>query len=106
LNDTELSSSDKEDKKDYSWLLPVSFKTNLADFPTQTLVLNKSHPLDVEFPGDAAWFKANLNGTGFYRVNYPLENWDALIEALQRDHTQFTPADRAQLINDAFSLSE
>ena len=60
----------------------------------------------MELPGDAAWFKANLNGTGFYRANYPLENWDALVEALQRDHEVLSAADRAQLINDAFSLSE
>ncbi len=47
-----------------------------------------------------------MNGTGFYRVNYPLENWDALIESLQRDHTEFSTADRAQLLNDAFALSQ
>ena len=52
------------------------------------------------------WFKANVNGTGFYHVNYPRENWDALTLALQQDHTVFTAADRAQLINDAFSLSQ
>ncbi len=60
----------------------------------------------MEFPADAKWFKANINGTGFYRVNYPEQNWDALILALKRDHSAFTPADRAQLINDAFALSE
>ncbi len=96
----------KDDDGAYSWLMPVSFKTNLDDFPMQTLILNKSHELDIELPGDISWFKANLNGTGFYRVNYPLENWDALVEALQRDHTAITAADRAQLINDAFSLSQ
>ena len=59
-----------------------------------------------EFPADAVWFKANINGTGFYRVNYPEHNWDALIRALDRDHAAFSTADRAQLINDAFALSE
>lgn len=53
-----------------------------------------------------AWFKANINGTGFYRVNYPEENWDALALALKKNHKQFSSADRAQLINDAFSLSQ
>ena len=52
------------------------------------------------------WFKANVNGTGFYHVNYPQDNWEALIRALQRDHTVFSAADRAQLINDAFALSQ
>jgi len=59
----------------------------------------------VELPGDLEWFKANLNGTGFYRVNYPMANWDALIQALKKDFTILTPADRAQLINDAFALA-
>ena len=52
------------------------------------------------------WFKANLNGTGYYRVNYPEENWDALTLALTKNHLSFTAADRAQLLNDAFSLSQ
>ena len=51
------------------------------------------------------WFKANINGTGFYRVGYPRENWDSLIHQLVKDHKVFSVADRAQLINDAFSLS-
>ena len=65
-----------------------------------------SPDVDVELPGDMSWFKANLNGTGYYRVNYPAANWDALILQLQKDHLAFTAADRAQLINDAFSLAE
>ncbi len=55
LNDSEISRRVSEDGAEYQWLLPVSFRTNLEDFPTQTLVLNKSNELDVEFPGDAAW---------------------------------------------------
>lgn len=62
--------------------------------------------MDFEFPGDMTWFKANLNGTGFYRVHYPASNWDALILALNTDHRVFTTADRAQLINDAFALAQ
>ena len=62
--------------------------------------------MTFEFPGDMSWFKANLNGTGFYRVNYPMHNWDALSLALNTDHSVFTTADRAQLINDAFSIAQ
>ena len=51
------------------------------------------------------WFKGNVNGTGFYRVNYPRENWDALTQTLIKDHKTFSALDRAQLINDAFALS-
>ena len=51
------------------------------------------------------WFKANVNGTGFYRVNYPKENWDALTKTMMEDHNTFSALDRAQLIGDAFALS-
>ena len=60
---------------------------------------------EVEFPADVNWIKANLNNTGFYRVNYPKHMWDGLILQLTREHTIFSTADRAQMINDAFSLS-
>lgn len=69
-----------------------------------SLLLNSA--VDIELPNDVSWFKANINGTGFYRVNYPKENWDALINALMEDHTVFSTSDRAQLINDAFALSQ
>ena len=61
--------------------------------------------IEIEFPADMRWFKANINGSGFYRVGYPRDNWDALVNALIKDHKVFSVADRAQLINDAFSLS-
>lgn len=51
------------------------------------------------------WIKANVNQSGFYRVNYSSDIWEAIIEQLEKDHTQFTPADRASLIDDAFILS-
>eukprot|EP00095_Tigriopus_kingsejongensis_P000725 snap_masked-scaffold338_size202645-processed-gene-1.10 protein:Tk00725 transcript:snap_masked-scaffold338_size202645-processed-gene-1.10-mRNA-1 annotation:"endoplasmic reticulum aminopeptidase 1" len=103
VNDTEIM--ERRYEQAYEWVVPLSYKTDLEDFPTQKIILNKSQTLEQEFPGDMTWFKANLNGTGYYRVNYPRHNWDALILALNTDHTVFTTADRAQLINDAFALS-
>jgi glutamyl aminopeptidase len=32
------------------------------------------------------WLKFNPNQTGYYRVNYPAENWKRLSKALQNDH--------------------
>ena len=61
--------------------------------------------LEVEFPADMTWFKANINGTGFYRVNYPNDNWRALIKTMTNDPNTFSALDRAQLIGDAFALS-
>ncbi|XP_059093631.1 endoplasmic reticulum aminopeptidase 1-like isoform X1 [Tigriopus californicus] len=105
VNDTEIQER-RHEQDDYQWVVPLTFHTDLEDFPTHKFILNKSQTMDFEFPGDMTWFKANLNGTGFYRVNYPASNWDALILALNTDHRVFTPADRAQLINDAFALAQ
>ena len=41
--------------------------------------------LDVTV-NDDGWLKVNPNQTGYYRVNYPLENWKNLAKTLQNDH--------------------
>lgn len=60
----------------------------------------------VKFEVDAntEWLKANVNQSGFYRVTYDDEMWAALIKALKINHTAFSPADRASLLDDAFTL--
>uniref|UniRef100_A0A182NG41 Aminopeptidase n=1 Tax=Anopheles dirus TaxID=7168 RepID=A0A182NG41_9DIPT len=51
------------------------------------------------------WLLANVNQTGFYRVNYDPSNWYMLIEALTNDTTSIPLHSRAQLIDDAFHLA-
>jgi len=46
----------------------------------------------------------NVNQSGFYRVAYSDDMWHSIISALQRNHSVFSPADRASLIDDAFTL--
>ena len=43
---------------------------------------------------------------GFYRVNYPREDWNEFIKMLDTNKELFSQADRAHLLNDAFSLAE
>ena len=43
---------------------------------------------------------------GFYRVNYPREDWNEFIKILDTNREVFSQADRAHLLNDAFSLAE
>lgn len=57
-----------------------------------------------EIPADVEYIKCNVNQTGFYRVSYPEDMWSAIINTLLKDHTKFSPADRANLIDDAFTL--
>ena len=46
----------------------------------------------------------NVNQSGFYRVTYSDDMWQSIISALQHNHSVFNPADRASLIDDAFTL--
>lgn len=43
---------------------------------------------------------------GYYRVNYPVEMWQALTKALFESRGDFSVADRAHLINDVFVLAD
>ena len=57
-----------------------------------------------KMPDNIKWIKANLNGTGYYRVMYPEDIWKGLTAQLKDDHTALSAVDRAQLLDDAFSL--
>uniref|UniRef100_A0AAY4EEL8 Aminopeptidase n=1 Tax=Denticeps clupeoides TaxID=299321 RepID=A0AAY4EEL8_9TELE len=51
------------------------------------------------------WLLANINITGYFRVNYDSENWDRLLNQLNTDHKVLPVINRAQLIDDAFNLA-
>lgn len=36
---------------------------------------------------EADWVKFNVNQTGYYLVNYEIEEWDKLIQVLMTNHT-------------------
>lgn len=52
-----------------------------------------------------AWLLANVNGTGYYRINYNEENWNRLLNQLDFDHRDIPVINRGQLIDDAFNLA-
>ncbi|CAG9759897.1 unnamed protein product [Ceutorhynchus assimilis] len=89
-------------KYDYKWYIPLSFITN-NDSEVNNIWMNMT---DVRFEveADLKWIKANINQTGFYRVMYETEMWHSLINILKTNHTIFSAADRANLIDDAFTL--
>ncbi|XP_056110997.1 alanyl (membrane) aminopeptidase-like b [Rhinichthys klamathensis goyatoka] len=51
------------------------------------------------------WVLANINCTGFYRVNYDEENWNKLQMQLEKNHHIIPLINRGQLIDDAFNLA-
>ena len=48
----------------------------------------------------------NVQGTGYYRVNYDEANWLALANVLATDHTMIHRLNRAQIICDVAALYE
>lgn len=60
--------------------------------------------MSFDIPSEVKWMKANVNQLGFYRVMYDETMWVSIIEELKENHTAFSAADRASLIDDAFTL--
>uniref|UniRef100_A0A673IE12 Aminopeptidase n=1 Tax=Sinocyclocheilus rhinocerous TaxID=307959 RepID=A0A673IE12_9TELE len=52
------------------------------------------------------WVLANINVTGYYRVNYDNDNWQRLLNVLQNSRQSIPVINRAQLIDDAFNLAK
>lgn len=51
------------------------------------------------------WMVGNVQQHGFYRVNYDLQNWRALLQQMADDHTMIHLKNRAQIIDDLFNLA-
>uniref|UniRef100_A0A1L8E3A0 Aminopeptidase n=1 Tax=Nyssomyia neivai TaxID=330878 RepID=A0A1L8E3A0_9DIPT len=79
------------DFKDTSTIGFLDHTDESAEFPVQT--------------GVTDWVIFNVRSTMYYRVNYDIRNWELIIEALSTDHNSIDPANRAQLIDDAFNLA-
>jgi len=88
----------------YTWAVPINYITNSGQFSQSFMNVNDTNK-KIDFPKSGLkWFKANVNGSGYYRVQYPRNIWEALSKQLNVDHNVFSAVDRAQLLDDAFSL--
>lgn len=90
-------------KYEYRWYVPLTFITDNDTETINTVWLNMS---DVTFDlsPEIKWIKANVNQSGLYRVMYDQGLWATLIELMRKNHHTFSAADRASLIDDAFTL--
>ncbi|XP_035668606.1 endoplasmic reticulum aminopeptidase 1-like isoform X1 [Branchiostoma floridae] len=88
----------------YEWIIPLTYVTSAFPKGQQTLFLDTRHTTISLDNNSPEWVKFNTNQTGFYRVNYDPDNWDALIGLLQENHEALNSADRAGLLDDAFFL--
>jgi len=97
------------------WHIPLTF-TSVEESPA--VGWNMTEPMewlwqeeaaDYDVTGllsDETPFLVNIQGVGYYRVNYDQENWDKLAEVLKTNRDWIHPLNRAQIICDVAKLAE
>ncbi|XP_041650601.1 aminopeptidase N-like isoform X2 [Cheilinus undulatus] len=93
-----------ESPYNYEWPIPV--RTMKAGVVQQKIWWMRSKEATNSFMSSIlSWVLANVNVTGYYRVNYDAANWERLFIQLCRNHQAIPVLNRAQLLDDAFSLA-
>ncbi|XP_050443426.1 aminopeptidase N-like [Adelges cooleyi] len=101
------------DKKDESvqpkWYIGLTYttqqKNEFHDVQPVAWLKPSDDEKTIKFNSDEGWVIFNVQSTGFYRVNYDLNNWGLLIDQLRSDPKAIHVLNRAQLIDDAFNLA-
>ncbi|XP_046962926.1 aminopeptidase N [Vanessa cardui] len=94
------------------WWIPISYTTaSEKDFestrPKLWLRGERSIVVDNISVNENDWLIANIQQTGFYRINYDQKNWKMLIQVLNNPSRfeEIHPINRAQIIDDAMNLA-
>ena len=100
-----------KDEHEYRWWVPISCTHSDGDFShTETNLWLKPNDVDTpakdecNVPADTA-LVINIQQTGYYRVNYDVENWNLIYEALKQNMSSIHRINRAQIIDDAMNLA-
>ncbi len=84
-----------------SWTIPVTLlNVSASEKPAKLLLTDE--PLSMKFGDASDVIKANPGDHGYYRVQYDHE----LAARLQREMPRLSPADRLNLLNDAWAMAE
>uniref|UniRef100_A0A8C1QCN9 Aminopeptidase n=1 Tax=Cyprinus carpio TaxID=7962 RepID=A0A8C1QCN9_CYPCA len=96
---------DRPSEFNYEWFVPISWTKNETTQPLYWLLNKNDQSNDMKISADE-WVLANINVTGYYRVNYDNDNWQRLLNVLQASRQSIPVINRAQLIDDAFNLAK
>ncbi|XP_016366274.1 aminopeptidase Ey-like [Sinocyclocheilus rhinocerous] len=94
---------DKPSDYNYEWFVPITWMKSGSNM-RQHWLLTKTASYEP-MKTDTDWLLANLNVTGYYRVNYDPQNWERLLTQLNSDHKVIPVLNRGQIIDDAFNLA-
>ncbi|XP_074533475.1 aminopeptidase N-like [Halichoeres trimaculatus] len=98
------SSVPVESPYDYEWLIPIRWMWR-GGSPTNVWWLTRKEGVNHQMAQPTNWVLANINATGYYRVHYDPGNWEQLFVQLHRDRQAIPLINRAQLVDDSFSLA-
>ena len=91
-----------EDDDDSRWHVPISIRQAGAPSRNTTLMEGNILKMPIDSADDSGWIKVNAGQTGFYRVNYDVDQWGRLGEAV--GSMELPATDRLGLQNDAYAL--
>ncbi|KAM8891449.1 alanyl (membrane) aminopeptidase-like b isoform 2-T2 [Spinachia spinachia] len=87
------------------WELPIRVMSNAPKSSPIWLISSDKVQKDEFVSKKGEWILANVNCTGYYRVNYNSENWERLLTQLETNPNKIPRMNRAQLVDDAFNLA-
>ncbi|XP_072421563.1 alanyl (membrane) aminopeptidase b, tandem duplicate 1 [Chiloscyllium punctatum] len=90
-------------KFNYTWIVPITWMKGGIENSTWLLDSQKTI-LEMKLDGKE-WLVANINVTGYYRVNYDETNWKKLVNLLLTNHEHLPVINRAQIMADSFNLA-
>ena len=100
-----------KDNHDYKWWVPITFDLEGGHFNgtrNEYWLSPNADSLVIDLPEDSKEkaLIVNVQQTGYYRVNYDLENWNKITKALKNDPKTIHRTNRGQIFNDVFSLAK
>ncbi|KAF6205135.1 hypothetical protein GE061_019302 [Apolygus lucorum] len=91
-----------------SWEFPVSYVLSVDNADIRKITMKadsiEGDARDTISPG-IVWYKVNYRHTGFFRTVYQDEEWIIIKKIMLTKPELFTPEDRANFLDDMFSLS-
>lgn len=105
--------NDHQNANDSLWWIPITYTTaEELEFgntrPITWIPRSKVYEIENRNLSIADWFIFNIQQSGYYRVNYDVQNWQAITDFLMdpKRFKKIAPSNRAQLIDDAMNLAK
>ncbi|XP_017885362.1 aminopeptidase N-like [Ceratina calcarata] len=98
------------DSEDTKWWIPITYTgeshPDFNDTLSYDWIPPNEEPFILNNSETKGWVVFNIQQVGYYRVNYEIENWKLLIKELNKgNNTKIHPVNRAQIVDDTFSLA-